>query len=481
MKKQNTKTKIITSLIWRFMERGGTYGIQFIVQIVLARLLMPEDYGLVALVTIFITIANVFVQKGFNTALIQKKEVDEVDYASVFYISLIVSGILYVLLFFSAPYISTFYNRPQLTPVFRVLTITLFFGAFHSIQNAVIARNMQFKKLFFSSVGAIIISGTIGILMAYMGYGVWALVAQQLFSKLTITTILWFTVEWRPKWQFSFHRIKGLFSYGWKILLSSLIYHLYMDIRGLIIGKMYSPVMLGYFNRGKQFPQFIITNVNDSIQSVMFPVLSAKQDDKQRVKQMVRRSIVTSSFVLFPMMIGLVVIAEPLVRILLTEKWLPAVPFLQIFCFSYALWPLHTSNLQSISALGRSDIFLKLEIIKTVIGVFILGLSLRFGVYAIASSVVVVGLISTVIDAYPNEKLLGYGFKEQWRDIMPTLILSVLMGLVIYPLKFLELGSMYTMSAQIIAGAVFYIGFAYVFKFECFLYLIKTVKEFYTS
>lgn len=368
---QNTKSKVLSSLLWKFMERGGTQGIQFIVQIVLARILLPNDYGIISLIAIFITIANVFVQSGFNTALIQKKDANETDFSSVFYLSLFVAALLYVTLFSTAPFIANFYDTPQLVAVLRVLSITLFFGAFNSIQNAVISKKMQFKKLFFSSLGSMILSGMIGIVLAYAGFGVWALVAQQLINQFSIIVILWFTIKWRPKLIFSFERIKELFSYGWKLLVSSLIDTLDKNLRSLIVGKIYSPSMLGFYNRGDQFPQLIVSNINGSIQSVMLPALSSEQNNKQRVKEMVRRSIITSSFLVLPMMIGLAVIGEPLVKILLTDKWLPCVPFLQVFCLSYALWPIHTANLQAINALGRSDIFLKLEIIKKIIGLAI--------------------------------------------------------------------------------------------------------------
>lgn len=477
MEDQNTKSKVLFSLFWKLMERGGTQGIQFIVQIVLARFLVPTDYGLIALIAIFITIANVFVQSGFNTALIQKKDANEVDFSSVFYLSLFVASLLYVLLFFAAPLIAGFYGIAQLSLVLRVLSVTLFLGAFNSIQNAVVSRKMQFKKLFFSSLGAIVVSGTVGIAMAYSGFGVWALVAQQITNQLLITVILWFTVKWRPRLIFSFERIKGLFSYGWKLLVSSLIDALYTNLSSLIIGKIYKPAMLGFYNRGDQFPSIIVSNIDGSIQSVMLPALASHQDHKQRVKDMMRRSIVTSSFIVFPMMIGLAVIAEPLVKIVLTEKWLPCVPFLQIFCASYALYPIHTANLQAINALGRSDIFLKLEIIKKIVGLTILGITIFYGVYAIAIGVLLVGIISTFINAYPNLNLLNYSYKEQCRDIMPSLLLSLVMGAVVYGFKWLYMTDWLILIVQVSVGGIVYLVLARLFKLECFTYLLTTCKD----
>lgn len=459
------------------MERSGTQGIQFIVQIVLARLLLPKDFGAIALVMVFISLARVFVQSGFNTALIQKKNADEIDFSSVFYLSLFVAGVLYVLIYITAPLIADFYRDANLIQVLRVLALTLFFGAFNSIQNAYISRNMMFKKLFFSSFGAIIISGIFGITTAFAGFGVWALVIQQLFNQISITIIMWFTVKWRPHLIFSFKRVKSLFSFGWKLLVSSLLDTLYLDIRTLLIGRIYSSSMLGYYNRGEQFPKVIVTNINGSIQSVMLPALSSHQDNKLRVKQMVKHSIVTSSFLIFPMMIGMAVVAEPMVKIILTEKWLPAVPFLQIFCISYALMPIHTANLQAINAIGRSDVFLKLEIIKKIMGLIILSISIPFGIFAIAMGQVMSGIISSFINAYPNRQLLDYSYKEQWKDIMPSLMNSLVMGTVIYMVNFINLSAGLMLFLQVIIGISLYIGLAKIFNIGNYKYLIQTVKE----
>lgn len=459
------------------MERGGTQGIQFIVQIVLARLLLPKDFGAIAIIVVFISFAQVFVQSGFNTALIQNKEVNEVDFSSVFYLSLAVAAILYVIIYFSAPFIASFYEQPILIPTLRVLSITLFIGAFNSIQNAYVAHNMLFKRLFISSLGAIIISGTIGIVSAYSGWGVWALVAQQLSNQLTVAIILWFTVKWRPQLIFSFKRVKILFAYGSKLLASSLINTLYNDLRTLIIGRMYTPEMLGFYNRGQQFPNIIVANINGSIQSIMLPVFSAHQDNKKRVKEIMRRAIVTSSFLIFPMMIGMAVVAEPLVEIVLTDKWLPAVPYLQMFCITYALMPIHTANLQAIKAMGRSDIFLRLEIIKKVIGLIILGISLPFGIYAISLGQVFSGIISMFINAHPNKQLLEYSYKEQWVDIIPSLLIAIAMGAIVYSINYLELVAWKLLILQVCVGVALYFILAKIFKIESMSYLVTTLKQ----
>ena len=463
--KTNQSDTILKNLFWKLLERFGVQGVQFFVSIILARLLLPSDYGLLTLVLIFITIANVFVQSGLNTSLIQKKVVDSVDYSSVFFLSLGIASVLYVILYCTAPFIASFYDNLGLIP-----------GAFNSIQNAIVSRTMQFRRSFYSSVGAGFISGIVGIALAYSGYGIWALVFQQLTNQVCVTIILWFTVKWRPTPQFSKKRVKDHFTFGWKLLVSSLIDTTYRDLRSLIVGKVYNPAMLGYYNRGQQFPQLIISNINGSIQAVMLPALAAQQDDTERVKSIMRRSIATSSFIVFPMMLGLAVVGKPLVILLLTEKWLPAVPFLQIFCISYALWPLHTANLQAINAMGRSDIFLKLEVIKKIVGLVILGVSIPFGIYALALGEIISSLLSTFINAYPNNKLLGYGYLEQLKDVLPSALLSFVMCIGIIPISLIPLPSILILIAQIVVGSVLYIGLAYVLRFESLTYLIKNMR-----
>jgi O-antigen/teichoic acid export membrane protein len=475
--KSTIKFKVISSLFWKLIERGGNQGIQFIVQIILARLLVPEEFGTVALLSVFISLANVFVQSGFNTALIQKKNADERDFSSVFYLTLAIAGLLYAILFISAPYIGAFYANTDLVPLLRVLSIVLFIGALNSIQIAVLSRNLDFKKLFYSSFGGVIISGIVGISMAYMGFGSWALVAQQLSNQFFVAGILWFTVNWRPQLLFSMTRTAQLFSFGWKLLVSALINNLYQNSQSLIIGKLYTPAILAFFNRGQQFPSIIVTNIDGSIQSVMLPALSSQQDNVQRVKEMVRRSIVTSSFFVFPMMIGLAVIAEPLVQLLLTDKWLPCVPFLQISCATFALMPIHTANLQAVNALGRSDVFLKLEIIKLIVGLTILWVSISYGIYAIALGLFLSSILSTFINAYPNLKLLNYSYSQQMKDIIPSLLLAITMGVVIYMLSIFNLPGPIEMLIQTIIGGLFYFGAAWLLKLECFIYLIDTYRE----
>ncbi len=474
------KNSIIKSLVFKFLERCGCQGVSFIVQIILARLLDPTDYGVLTLLTIFITVSQVFVQSGFNTALIQRKDVTEKDYSSVFYLSLSIAVLLYGILFFIAPFIADFYDMPQLKNILRVLAIILIPGAFNSIQNAKIAREMQFKKLMYCTLGSVIISGTVGIVMAYMGFGVWALVGQQLTNQISICLIMLIVVKWHPMAVFQIDRVKVLFSFGWKLLCSALLDTIYQNLRSLVIGKKYDSGTLGYYNRGKQFPEIIVNNINGAIQSVMLPALSKEQDNKERMKSMMRRSIVTSSFIIFPLVMGLAVVAEPLISLVLTDKWLPCVPYMRIYCFTFAFYPIHTANLQALNAQGRSDQFLKLEIIKKSYGIVVLLITVLCfnSPIAIAMGGAVTTLISCFVNASPNKKLLNYSYFEQMKDIMPSAVISVIMGAIVYCVTFLNFPNLPTLIIQIILGMIIYPLMAWILKLECFIYLKDMIFKF---
>lgn len=473
-----SKNTVISSLIWKFLERGGVQGIQFVLSIILARLVSPSDYGIIALILVFIQIANVFVQSGFNTALIQKKDSDDTDFSSIFYLSLFVAFICYLILFFTAPFIAKFYNQEILTSVIRVVSLTLFFGAINSVQSAYVAKKMQFKNFFYSSVIAVFVSGVVGICFAYIGFGVWALVIQHLVNNVLTVVVLLFTVSWRPKFLFSFIRIKNLFGFGWKLLCSGLLDTVFRNIYNLLVGKFYNSQVLGFYNRGSQFPQTITNSIDGAIQSVMLPTLSAKNDNIEELKRITRKSISMSAFVLMPSMFGLAAVAEPLVKVLLTDKWLPCVPFLQLSCISFVFYPIHNANLTAINSLGRSDVFLKLEIIKKIITIVNLFVTIPFGVYAMAIGQVIQSIISTFINAYPNKKLIGYSFSEQCIDLIPSFILSVVMAGIVWTINFISIVPWLLLIIQIIVGIIIYVVLAKLFKVEIFEYFINTIKGF---
>ena len=472
------KGNVISNFLWRFAERCAAQLVTLSVSIILARILTPSDFGTVSLVMVFTTIMQVFVDSGLGTALIQKKNADDLDFSSVFYFNFAVCLILYAGMFIAAPYIAGFYNDVSLTPIIRVISLTIVISGVKGIQQSYVSRNMLFKRFFFATLGGTIFSAFLGIGMAYAGCGVWSIVAQQLSNTAIDTLILWITVKWRPKKMFSWSRLKSLLSYGWKLLASSLLDTVYNNLRNLVIGKIYTSADLAYYNQGDKFPKVVITNINASIDSVLLPSMSGEQENCERVKSMTRRAIKTSTYIMAPLMMGLLFCAEPIVKLLLTEKWLPCVPYLRIFCFTYMFWPIHTANLNAIKAMGRSDFFLKLEIIKKVMGLALLLFTMRISVMAMAYSLIVSGILSQIINSWPNWKLLNYNYFEQLRDILPSIIIAVGMGICVYFISFIPMPTIVTLLIQIVIGAVIYIGVSAALKLEEFEYLFGMIKSF---
>ena len=466
----------ITNFLWRFAERCGAQGVSFIVSLVLARLLSPDDYGTVALMTVFISILSVFIDSGFSAALIQKKDADELDFSSIFYFNLVSCGLMYLILLFAAPLISAFYGRPEMTAMLRVLGITFLISGVKSVQTAYVSKNMMFKRFFFATLGGTIGAAFVGIGMAAMGFGAWAIIAQSLFNNAVDTVILWVTVKWRPKKQFSFQRLKQLFSFGWKLLASLLLDTVYNNLRSLIIGKVYSSEDLAFYNKGQHLPDIIIINVNSSIDSVLLPTMSATQNDREALKSMTRRSIQISTYVMAPLLLGMAACATPLIRLLLTQKWLPCVPYLVIFCVTYTFYPVHTANLNAIKALGRSDLFLKLEIIKKAIGLTVLAITVPISVMAMGYSLLVTCVLSQIINSWPNRKLLNYGYLEQLKDILPGIVLAAFMAVCVYPIQWLGLPDFVTLLIQVPLGAVIFVAGSALLKLEAFTYLWAMVK-----
>lgn len=465
------RQKTFGGLIWKFLESVGNQLVSFVVSLVLARILMPEEYGVIAIVTVFITLCNVFVNSGLGTALIQKKDADEIDFSTVFYTSLFISLALYAAMFFAAPWIAVFYEKPVLMPVIRVMSLRFVIASINTVQRSYVSKKMQFRKLFFATLGGNLLSGAGGIWLALKGAGIWALVSQYLLCAVAETVVLLFVIEWKPRRLFSTQRLKGLFSYGWKLLVSSLIDTLYNNLRSLIIGKKYSSADLAYYNKGKQFPELVSGNVITTIDSVLFPVIAMKQDDKSAVKQMTRRFIKSATYIMMPLMIGLACVAEPMVRLLLTEKWLFCVPYIQIYCVVGFLQPIQTANMQAIKAMGHSDILLKLEIAKKSFGTLLLLATMPFGVLVLAGSNIIYSSVVLLLNSSPNKKLLDYTLWEQIVDVLPNLTIALVMGVAVYALKFLPIHDLYILLLQISSGAVIYFLESLLFKNDSFLYI----------
>ena len=474
-----TKGKIISSLIWKLLERMGRKGITFVISIILARLLLPSDFGIVVLARVFIDIFMTFIDNGLAEALIQKKDADELDYSSVFFFGLGISAVSYIVLWFVSPAIADFYKIPELKSILRALSVIIFIGTVNSIQNAILAKNMQFKKSFKIVMSAVLISAIIGIWMAYHGFGAWALVWQKIISCAVTCTIMFFLVKWYPKLMFSFRRIKKLFSFGVKTFCASVLNFAYNDLCSLVIGKSFSSADLGIYNKGITFPQFIVSNLDGPIQAVMFPAFAAYQDDKARLKEMVRRSIVTSCFFIIPSMVGLAVVAEPLVLFLLTEKWLPCVFFLQCACIKFAFWPIQTANMQVLKGMGHGTVLLRIEIIKKavcVVGFCIAAFAFK-NLKAVVVFDAVTTLLSVLISTLPNSRFIQYTFKDQILDVMPSVLLALAMGFVIMLLGKVGLSPVFTMLLQAAVGAVLYFALAWAFKLESFRYLLKILMR----
>lgn len=470
-------TRVISGFIWRFMERVGAQLVQFVVSIVLARILDPSAYGTVALITVFTTIMQVFVDSGLGNALIQKKNADDIDFSTVFYTNIVFCLFLYAIMWFSAPSIANFYKQSELVPYVRVLSLTIVVSGVKNIQQAYVSRNMLFKRFFFATLAGTIGAAVLGITMALHGAGVWAIIAQQLFNLTVDTCVLWITVKWRPIKAFSFQRLKGLFSYGWKLLVSSLLDTGYNNLRQLLIGKIYSSSDLAYYNQGDKFPSVIVNNINTSIDSVLLPAMSSEQDHKDHVRNMTRRAIKTSTYIMAPLMIGLAACSKEVVALILTDKWLPCVPYLQIFCFSYMIWPLHTANLNAIKALGRSDMFLKLEIIKKCAGLTLLIITMRISVLAMAISLLISGVCSLIINSWPNRKLLNYKVEDQIKDILPNIMMALIMGVAVFGIGFTPLSLLWRLMIQIVVGGGIYYILSKITKNETYYYAVNLINQ----
>lgn len=464
-----------SGFVWKFCEQIMAQLVSFIVSIVLARLLTPHDYGIVALVNVFIIIAGVFVTSGFNTSLIQKKDADELDFSTIFYCSLLFSLLIYFILFASAPLIANFYNNKSLTLVVRIFGLSLPILAVNSIQQAQVARHLAFKKIFFSTTVATIVSGMFGIIFAIMGFGVWALVLQYLINCISAMIVLFIQIPWRPKLIFSLKRAKSLMSYGWKVMAADFMGNFFAQLRSLVIGRFYRPSALAFYNRGQQFPNLLSNNIDTTISSVLFPYMSQAADNPQKLKMIVRRSLRTSSYLIMPLMFGLMVTSKPIISILLTRKWLNAVPYMQWLCVANAFSTITNTNLQVMKASGRSDILLKIELIKKPVYLVLLFISVKISVLAVAVTMTIYSLYAALVNIGPNKRIIGYSYSEQLKDILPSLLLSVVMSMVVWPLAELPLPTLIILIMQILCGAGFYVLASYLLHLDAFKYLIDFI------
>lgn len=473
------KTKAFGGFFWSFGERMGAQLVSLIVSIVLARMLTPEDYAVVGVVTIFFAFADVIVASGLNTALIQKKNSTPTDYSTVLHISVIIAVVIYIILFFSAPFIAGAYKIELVKPVIRIMSVTLIINAVKSVLMAYIANTLQFKKMFFATITATLVSAVTGIAMAKAGCGVWALVTQQMLNSAVSTLALFIITRFKILFVFSVKSFKELFGYGWKIFLTSLITVTYDQINPLIVGLKFSSVDLSFYTKGKSFPSVLNNTIGSTLSTVLFPVMSKVQDDLSAVLAITRRYIRVASYLIFPLMCGFFAVSESFVRILLTDKWLPAVPYIQIFCISYMFDIIQIGNLQTIKAIGRSDLSLIMEIIKKS-SYFVIILAFIFlsdSPVMLAVSSIVCTLVATVINTFPNRKLIGYKYRYQLMDIAPNLAIALIMGGIVYLMNGLNISPVILFGLQIVSGAALYILLSIVTKNENFKYLLSTAMH----
>ena len=471
------KQKTFSGFIWRLAERVCAQVVTFVVTVILARILMPEEFGLIAIVNVFVAVADVLITSVFSVALIQKKEADDVDFSSAFYASLLMAVVLYVIVFFCAPLISRLYKNDLLTLIIRVTGIKFFISAVNSVQQAFVSRKMIFKKFFFATFFGTVVSGVVGIALALKGAGLWALVAQLLTNPFIDTIILFITVRWYPKFLFSFERLKSLFNYGWKIMCSYLAGTFFNRLSSLVIGARYSASQLGYYNRGESLPNLVTNNISATLESVLFPAISKYQDDREKMKSSVRRSVSLANYVLMPLLFGLAAVADHFVLLLFGEKWSMAIPFVQIFCLQGITLLLSNINLLVIKACGRSDILLGIEFIKKPVLFAVVILAARVSPIFLALCVAIYAYFALFVDAFPNKKLINYSFWEQLCDVKYSFLMSAIMGAAVWGLGKIPLGNLIVLPLQIICGIFIYVCLSLIFKNKDFYYLKDLLKE----
>lgn len=458
------KEKTIKGVIWSSIDRFSAQGIKFIFSILIARLLVPEDYGVIAMLNIFLAVSQTFIDSGFGSALIRKIDRTEVDFSTVFYFNIVVAVSFYLILFFSAPAIANFYNTPLLEPITKIAALNLIINSFSGIHNAKLSIVIDFKSRAKISIVTTLITGIFTLWMAYAGFGVWALVVQTLASSVIRTVLLWAIVKWYPKFVFSWNSFKELFSFGSKLLASGLLDTLYNNLYTLVIGKVFSSSTLGVYSKANSLAEFPSSNVTTVLQSVTFPVLSTIQNEEARLAEAYKRFLKLSAFVVFPMMVGLSAVADPFIRLVLTDKWESAIYILQIVCFAMMWYPIHAINLNILQVKGHSDYFLKLEIIKKIQGVIILCITIPMGIVAMCYGKVIGGVVALFWNTYYTKKLIGYGFMDQVKDLLPVFMHSMLMWVIVraivcfIPILWLKL------VVGILTGMTYYIGGAYIMK-----------------
>jgi len=475
MSDNNNRKSILGGMFWKFFERLLTQGTSFVISLVLARLLLPSDHGLLALVQVFLNLSAVFINYGFASALIQKKDADETDFSTIFYCSLLCSVLIYGLLFAIAPLVAAFYEEPILTKILRIYALQVPVSVYHSIQLAYISRHMLFRKTFVSSIINSVLSGAVGIGMALTGWGVWSLVGQSLAAIVIDTLILMVLVPWRPKRLFSVDSAKKLMKFGSRVLGAELSLTFFFELRTLVVGGVYSSAELAYYNKGRQIPTLLTYNLSNTIMTVMFPAMANSSDDLDQVKQMAKRSNRVLSYVLVPCMFGLSAVMEPMILLLYTEKWAPIIPFGQLLAVGMCVEILGNLALQALKSIGRSEVLLKLELWKKPFYVLALFVGIRFDVFTLAVLMVLYDVFSVTLSMLQLRKYIPYGFWEQVRDLLPAYALGTVMMILVYLIPSFN-SLILTLLVKVAAGGCIYLLGSVLFRIDSFYYLLNILK-----
>ncbi len=468
MAEQSLKRQTLNGVIWRILETGGTQMIQLVISIVLARLIMPEQFAAIAMLSIFLAVAGIFINSGFSTALMRKNDRTQVDCSTVFYFNIVISLLSYLILYVAAPYVAVFYNIPELKPILRVSAISLIIGSTAGVHRTLFTARMDFKSLAQYNIAALIISGGIGIFMAYKGFQVWALVTQSIVSTVVNTLFIWKGSTWRPTWQFSWVSLREFFSFGSKLLASGLLDTVYTNMYSVVIGKLFPPSDLAFYNRASGLKNMASSTPTSVLQSVTFPALCKLQGSDETLRSAYRRMLRVSAFVIFPLCLGLGGVSFPLINVLYTDVWIYAATLLQIIVFAGMWYPIHAINLNLLQVKGRSDLFFRLEVIKKVLGVAMLCITVPLGLEAMCYGNIVNSIIALVINTHYTGKLLDLGFFTQMKDILPSLLLSLVMFVACKILSTAMGNGFLSLVASIAAGAVIYLGGAMLFRFTEF-------------
>lgn len=471
------KDKTVKGVFWSSIDRFTSQGISFVFSLLIARMLMPSDYGVIAMLGIFMAVSGCFIDSGFGTALVRKIDRTEVDFSTVFYFNNVAAVLFYGLLWIVSPYIAAFYELPLLEDVTKVVGLNLIVGALGGIQGAKLSIAIDFKTRAKISVITNLFTGIIGLFLAYQGHGVWALVFQGLFSNILRTILLWCYVKWSPQWVFSWKSFREMFSFGSKMLASGLLDTTYNNIYTIVIGKCFHSSALGVYSRADGLAQFPSSNITGVLQNVTFPVLSSIQNDEERLAMGYKRLLRLSAFIIFPLMVGLAAVADPFIRLVLTDKWEGTIYYLQILCFALMWYPIHAINLNLLIAKGRSDYFLKLEVIKKIQGVIVLCVTVPLGLVVMCYGRIVVALISLLWNTYYTKGIIGYGYVQQMKDLMHILIHALLMGAITSYVVSVASTLWLKLILGVLTGMVYYLAGAYLMKFEEMQELILILKR----